>query len=311
MTAIDQAFIRAYVQDDIGVAPAGFHVGVSANTADTIGVHIPPSASEGQGGGTAVVEAPAPRIEAPTPPVEAPAVVSPRPEAAAAPVGADDRDQFEPLLQVDGFAWPQRVASLTLAAGIQLERLADGISAETTSSGNVVALGACRRGQGCTTLLLCAAKRLAAKGLKVVVVDADFENPMLARRLGLSPEAGWEAVLLGRLSLEDVLIESVEDKIDLLPLVESAAEETTVPADAPDPAGRLELLRKHYDLVLVDLGEFGADLGTATGKQQRHWIDSAVLVHDVRNTPQAEVTDAARRVRKAGIANVSIVENFV
>ncbi|GAG01446.1 unnamed protein product, partial [marine sediment metagenome] len=99
MTAIDQAFIRAYVQDDIGLAPAGCHV--AAPAADAVGNPIHPSTGEGQGG-RAVAEAQAP---------PAPAAASPQPEAVKDKAGADSNKQFEPLLQVDGFAWPRRVAS--------------------------------------------------------------------------------------------------------------------------------------------------------------------------------------------------------
>ena len=150
-------------------------------------------------------------------------------------------------------------------------------------------------------MLLCAARRLAARGLKVVMVDADFDHPKLARRLGLLPEAGWEEVLAGGLPLAEVLIESLEDRVALLPLPGPLSTESGL----PDPAASLDLLRRHYDLVLVDLGEVGAEAAA------RNWIDAVVLVHDVRSTPRAELVRATRRLQAAGQVELGVAENFV
>ena len=170
-------------------------------------------------------------------------------------------------------------------------------------------LSGCRRGQGCTTLLLIAAKRLAARGLKVVMVDANFENPMLARRLGLLPEAGWEKVLTGDLSLAEVLIESIEDRLAILPLQTPASSLQ----EGPDLAGNLDPLRQHFDVVLVDLGRCSTKANAAGGPLTagRRWLDAVVLVNDVRCTPRAELIQAAARLRATGLVELGVAENYV
>ena len=220
---------------------------------------------------------------------------------------------LRPLLEVDRFHWPQGSARLSDAAGSQLEELAEAIAMECRRGRKVVAMSSCRRGDGCTTLTLAIAPRLVKKGLRVVLVDADFHNPLLARRLGLAPETGWEEVLAGRLPLTEVMIESVEDRLVLLPLREPVPGRTYELGAQPDPAVSLAALKEHYDLILLDLGRFGRTPRTATTLPlpDATWIDAAVLIHNVRSTPQQDLTRTRRKIRDAGIVEAGIAENFV
>jgi Mrp family chromosome partitioning ATPase len=277
MSALDQAFIRAYTPAATSAAA----------------VMEPPTDQEPQ----------VSTLEPAAPPVVEPAVAPPPANAPA---------HFQPAFQVEQFAWSPMANRLSLAAGIQLDRLADGLSAGLAEGHRVVALGACTRGEGCTTLVQCAARRLSQRGLKVILVDADFQYPCLARRLGLLPQAGWEDVLIGRVPLEEAIIESLGDRLDVLPLRGLSAEQD-FPAGVPvDPAASLTALRDRYDLVLLDLGslEQAAPAGQPLEAAAR-WIDGVVLVHNVRSTPQAELTLARNRLQAAGIAEAGIAENFV
>ena len=40
------------------------------------------------------------------------------------------------------------------------------------------------------------------------------------------------------------------------------------------------------------------------------WIDAVVLVHNVQQTPQAELDKATARLRRVGISEIAVVENF-
>lgn len=212
---------------------------------------------------------------------------------------------FQPSFQVDSFAWPSGCTRLSMVAGDQVGRLADALVAGLKRGRQVVAMSGCRRGDGCTTLLLCVARRLADRGLKVAVVDADFDNPLLARRLGLLPEAGWEEVLAARLPAGEVTIESVEDRLAVLPLCGALKSQ-----GGPDRATGLEVLRKHYDLVLVDLGEFDEGIGEGASQTVVGWIDAVVLVHNLRSTSNDELGRTRRRATAAGFVEAGIVENF-
>ena len=77
-------------------------------------------------------------------------------------------------------------------AAEELDRLADALLAAGRQGQKVLAIGGCRRGEGATTLLLCAVRRLAERGIKPVLVDADLGRPRLAKRLGVQPQFGWD-----------------------------------------------------------------------------------------------------------------------
>ncbi len=225
---------------------------------------------------------------------------------------ASSEEPFQPSFQVDSFAWPSGCTRLSMAAGESIDQLAEALRGQAAEGRRVMAMSGCRRGDGCTTLLLCVARRLAEQGLRVAMVDADFDNPLLARRLGLLPEVGWEEVFTARRPIQDVIIESVHDRLALLPLCGSLPC-GACPADGvPDAAAALHPLREHYDLVLVDLGEFTDDPAGGTGVAHAviDWIDAAVLVHNVRATTEEERNRTRRRARAAGLAEAGVAENF-
>jgi Mrp family chromosome partitioning ATPase len=228
-------------------------------------------------------------------------IEEPKTDAAAVilPLG----EVFRPAFQVEQFAWSAGATRLGRAAGIQLDRLADGLAGGLAEGRRVAALAGCRRGEGCTTLLLCAARRLAERGLKVIMVDADFDTPALARRLGLLPETGWEDVLAGRLPVGEAVIESHADGLAVLPL------RGPLVADAGAlPAGKtFATLRKHYDLVLVDLGQLDPLAQSVAGQG----IDAVVLVRNVRLTPTEEVAGIGDRLAASGVWETGVAENFV
>jgi len=222
-------------------------------------------------------------------------------------------EAFRPAFQVDAFIWPTSVTKMGEAAGQCLDPVVDRLVVGSAKGRKVVAFEGCRRGDGCTTVLLAVARRLAERRLRVVLVDADFDHPRLARRLGLAPEAGWEAVLAGRLPLAETVIESVEDRLAILPLGEPPAGEDHAIDERPQPKATMDVLREAYDLILVDVGRHTKrsriDLRLSEGPER--WLDAVLLVQNVRGTPETEIAESWQRLRAAGIVDVAVVENFV
>ena len=349
MTALDQAFIKAYQQD--GVTPSSAILDSAQPVSLTEALTESPKeqeeaedASEGLADavlsvlevgsaavemGTAEVgatEIGAARIATESPPsIESLGIVEIAPRAdQCVPAAAAGNSPFRPLLQVDSFAWPTVCTDLHAAADVELDQLAAGVMTEGGRRRKVVAMGSVAPGEGCTTMLLCTARRLARRGLNVVIVDADLTDPRLAGRLGLVPESGWEEVAAGRASPADVLIESIEDRITLLPLQGQPGPAGRTILDDPSLLGglALELLRQHYDLVLIDVGALGNVAGNLPqSRAAGNWIDAAVIVQDIRvqdirSTARDGVArDGVARVRNyldaVGIPLAGIAENFV
>jgi hypothetical protein len=120
-------------------------------------------------------------------------------------------------------------------------------------------------------------------------------------------------VLAGRLSLADAVIESVEDRLSLLPIRGSHSQGNTAGLSNGDPVADFDLLCRNYDLVLVDLGRFvvsGEMAGRLLGSAGR-WIHAAIAICDVRDSSPSELNGLCNRLREAGIDEAGVVENFV
>ena len=220
---------------------------------------------------------------------------------------------FRPVFEVDRLEWPGVVDRLDSRPDSPLEPLVQALIEFAGRGAKAVALLAAHRGDGCTTVALAAARRLARKGLRVAVVDADFEDPRLATRLGLSPQVGWEEALSGRLPLAEVAIESLDDRLVVLPVCGPPANPEQSSGKPWDMAALVGALGQSCDLVLLDLGRLSKrnKSGGALLEGAGRWIDAAVVVHNVRCTSHIELTQANERLHAAGIAEVFVVENFV
>ena len=164
-------------------------------------------------------------------------------------------EPFQPAWRVDHFTWPKVCRRLIARAAEELDRLADALAAAGAHGQKVLAMAGCHRGEGATTLLLCVARRLAERGAKLVLVDADLARPRLASRLGVQPQCGWEETTSGvEASLAQAVVEATGNNLALLPAREPPCGEKRPVVDPSRLGECLEILRGQYDMVLVDLG---------------------------------------------------------
>ena len=163
------------------------------------------------------------------------------------------------------------------------------------------------------TLLLASGRRLANQGLRVVLVDANLTNPQVAQSLGLLPEVGWEETLSGRLPLEEVTIESVADRLAVLPVHDPVASPSQAVPDESRVAGSLETLAANYDAVLIDLGSLEGLAGASgpMGRGLRQRMDAVILVQNVRATTPNRLAELRSGLATAGIVHAGTIQNFV
>ena len=218
---------------------------------------------------------------------------------------------FKPAWQVDHFTWPKLCRRLIDRASDELDRLAEALLAAVGQGQKVLAIGGCRRGEGATTLLLCAVRRLAERAVRPILVDADLDQPRLAKRLGVQPQFGWDETTEeeeGR-SLDQAIVEATVNNVSLLPVREPSEAGDRAASDPSRLGVCLGTLRDHYDVVLVDLGPL-EDARLADGSVAAA-IDAVVLVHNGHVTSKEEQRAIEERLAAAGIAVAGIVENFV
>ncbi len=68
---------------------------------------------------------------------------------------------------------------------------------------------------------MCLAKAIARTGLRVALVDGDYECPSLVDQFNLEIENGWQGCLLQNVPLEEAAVISLHDNVCLFPLTES------------------------------------------------------------------------------------------
>jgi Mrp family chromosome partitioning ATPase len=247
---------------------------------------------------------PADSVELAKVPVEPVPVIPPAPVLSAPAL-----QSFKSGWQVDQFTWPRLCRRLIARAAGELDRLADALLAAGAQGQKVLAVAGCRRGEGATTLLLCAARRLAERGIKPVLVDADLAAPRLAARLGVQPQFGWDETEGQGRSLDQAIVEATANNLALLPIREPGAEGRP-PADLAQLPACLRILREHYDMVLVDLGPLEDAAERVTGPAAR-LADAIVLVRNHRITSAEHLAACQDELAAAGTAVAGIVENFV
>ena len=236
----------------------------------------------------------------------------PLPPCPTAPVPAER--EFKPAYEVDHFTWPRLCRRLIARAAEELDRLADALLAANNQGRKVLAIAGCRRGEGATTLLLCAARRLAERGIKPLLVDADLGRPRLAKRLGVQPEIGWDETTEEEgHRVDQAIVEASANNVALLPVREPADDGSRPAGDLSRLAACLKTVQNHYDTVLVDLGPL-EDVGLTDGTWSKTiggMIDAVVLVHNDRITSEEERTALVGQLAAEGITVAGIVENFV
>jgi Mrp family chromosome partitioning ATPase len=234
---------------------------------------------------------------------------SPPEEGGSSAPAAGPRMTWLAQWEVDRFRWSEICDRLTRTIGADLDRIVEQFLALRPQAGNVLAVTSFARGEGRTTLTLCLARVAAARGVSVVVVDADLEKPRLAERLGMVITSGWEQVLAGRQAVGEVCIASLEDRITVLPLKDRGADRAGDPhRQAAESLGRLS---ESFDLVLVDAGP--VSLATASGLlgPVAGQPVSAVLVQDQRFTTQTQMHESLERLHQAGLQPLGVAKNFV
>jgi capsular exopolysaccharide synthesis family protein len=108
-------------------------------------------------------------------------------------------------------------------------------------------------GDGKSTIVANLAVAIAKSGKSVLVLDADFRRPSLAKLLGLSGQAtpGLAAVVAGKVDPLDATVETVVDNLYFMP----AGKRPHNPSEllsTPEFKELLDVVRERYDFVLLD-----------------------------------------------------------
>ncbi|MGD9721761.1 MAG: tyrosine-protein kinase family protein [Pirellulales bacterium] len=217
-----------------------------------------------------------------------------------------------PKVEVDELAWPQACGDLLSRSRHAWDKFADHMSERINAEETCVALTGCSAACGRTTLALTLARHLATRGVRVALVDADFNHSALAKACCITPQVGWADVVNGEHTLDEAMIVAVADGVSVIPCCGRIAA-TTPPRDEVRIAATFETLKEQFDLVLVDAGSLvdqsAAQAMAALAKAMR--IDAAYLVRDARVTTLEQMTTICTGLRRAGLNVAGRIDNFV
>lgn len=233
-------------------------------------------------------------------------------DTAAGPASPPARTaKLQPAWQVEHFPWPAACDTIARDIAQPLDGLCAELSRYSRLGQKVVCISGCHAGEGRTSVVLLLARKLAATGQRVAIIDGHFAAPALAQQLGLAPTAGWPELLQQSLPVEEALVESARDGVTLLPL-EQPLEHDQV-ARHPRVWAVVRQLRAAYDLVLIDTAPLGAqaEASVTAAPTALFHPDAAILVRDVRATSGPQLQAAVRALRAAGVSTWGIIENFV
>ena len=224
--------------------------------------------------------------------------------------GVPGRTPWRPLLQVDRVVWPSIHNRLQTTAPAAIQQMTDGLLSICASGSKVLGLASCASGEGVTTLLLAAARKLPSQGRKVVLVDANWSNPQLAQSLGLLPQIGWEETLCGGLPLEEVVIESLADGLAVLPVREPSASSIAQGANR----GQLRHSRPGIRRRPGRSRSAGRKSRTADRRfrgEVAARMDAVVLVQNVRVTTPNRLAEVRQRLAASNLRHAGTIQNFV
>lgn len=211
---------------------------------------------------------------------------------------------FKAAWEVDNFDFPEvcREAQYLLQDRIHLAvtELLD----ECIPTRPVISIGSWARGEGRTTVAILLAKALAKCGLRVVLVDADFDNPTVAKTLGVALEGGWNPSPSQQVELPEACVYSVEDRLTLLPL--------NCPGQIDDYAAQDALnelvnrLAKQFQIVVVDQGPGIAALSRLSAER----LGVHLIVRDLRTTTDESLDRMSERLERQFQVPIRVIENF-
>jgi Mrp family chromosome partitioning ATPase len=232
-----------------------------------------------------------------------------QPAPAIEPLG----ESFRPGTTVASFRWPSICRLLAQECRAELDGVADLLLSEAERGSSIIGMAGLFPRSGATTTLIALAARLALRKRRILLVDGNFQRPQLAASLDVVPTASWQEVLVGGAPLSDAIVRAADDSIDVLALELDSPEDVLRLVAGPQVEAGAGMIRRHYDLTLVDLGAFF----DATSKPimleliRNMRIGAALAVALPEETDSRDLDTLADELGRSGCQLLGRIENRV
>lgn len=228
--------------------------------------------------------------------------------------------------RIDG--WPELCRRLHESGRDEFGTVANVAEERLLDGRRIIGFGGTGTAAGTSTLLLGLARELVGRGFSLLVIDADFQNPSIARLLGLSFEYGWERLANfpeegPESGLVRVLVAEEGDgtsagrekngseSFHLLPLAEKNIAAAAAAGCKRAHLRRILELAGMFDLTLVDHGSFytGAHREKIS-ELLRFGDDGYFLVGDARTNDPATEREWISESARHRLPCFGIIENY-
>ena len=166
-----------------------------------------------------------------------------------------------------------------------------------------------QEGKSCVAINMM--RTIASCGKRVVLVDADLRCSVLGSRYRFAYEKeggkGLAEYLAGMCPLEDVLYQTNLDNASIIPAGREVFNSLQL-LSSPRYKEMMDVLREHFDLVLVDSPPAGIIVDAI---EIAKYCDGALLVIACNTGRRREIDEAAKNIRKTGCKVLGAVLNNV
>ncbi|MFO1066214.1 MAG: polysaccharide biosynthesis tyrosine autokinase [Pirellulales bacterium] len=162
-------------------------------------------------------------------------------------------------------------------------------------------------GDGKSTLSSNLAVTMAQSGRRVLLIDADFRRPRIAKLFGIDSDIGMATVVAGAAELDEAIHASSVANLSVMP----GGKRPSNPAEllsSPRFAQLLELLREKFDMIIVDTPPL---LAVSDPSAVAAVVDGVVLTMRLRRNVKPLVTRASKILEAVDANVLGIVVNGV
>ncbi len=216
---------------------------------------------------------------------------------------------IQPVWEVDDFLWPNAVANLLVTQSEAFHEIGLHLQHAQSKGLRVLSITSGERGVGRSTVSMCLAKTLSKLGLKIGLLDGDYECPSLVDQLNLETQYGWQQCLLENVPLDEVAIHAVGEAITLFPLTDSiAASQVAVHSIRINKL--IKRIANAYDMVIIDANRVTQKQSHLLGTGDEAVLDATLLIVDAELSLRQRVDAAVDLVKQQGVQSIGLVENF-
>lgn len=174
---------------------------------------------------------------------------------------------------------------------------------------NVIQITSSKAGEGKSTTSLILAELFARLGRRTLLIDADMRRPSIGSLIEEpTNEMGFAEVLLGHAEMQDVLINSVHENLDILTMGNLPSNPVEV-LSSREFKSFIEKQRREYSMVIFDSPPV---IGLADSPLISQRVDATVFVIEANKVGLGQARAAVKRLRSNG-ANLigAVLTKFV